>query len=98
MQGRCQYGLEPELARTASEGAAGTRRREHIHSRTHETRGVSAMSTKIIVSYDGTANENDAIAFGSLLVRAGAEVSLGYVRHTDQAVSDEEAQEVLDRG
>jgi nucleotide-binding universal stress UspA family protein len=54
--------------------------------------------TKIIVSYDGTANENDAIAYGSLLARAGAEVSLGYVRHTDGAVSDEEAQEVLDRG
>ena len=54
--------------------------------------------TKIIVSYDGTANENDAIAYGSLLARAGAEVSLGYVRHTDQAVSDEESQEVLDRG
>jgi nucleotide-binding universal stress UspA family protein len=54
--------------------------------------------TKIIVSYDGTANENDAIAYGSLLARAGAEVSLGYVRHTDVAVSDEEAQEVLDRG
>ncbi|HZL47817.1 MAG TPA: hypothetical protein VFC30_02260 [Solirubrobacteraceae bacterium] len=54
--------------------------------------------TKIIVSYDGTANENDAIAYGSLLARAGAEVSLGYVRHTNAAVSDAEAQEVLDRG
>jgi nucleotide-binding universal stress UspA family protein len=56
------------------------------------------MATKVIVSYDGTANEDDAIAFGSLLARAGAEVSLGYVRHTDEAVSDEEAQGVLDRG
>jgi nucleotide-binding universal stress UspA family protein len=56
------------------------------------------MATKVIVSYDGTANEDDAIAFGALLARAGAEVSLGYVRHTDEAVSDEEAQEVLDRG
>lgn len=56
------------------------------------------MSTKIIVSYDGTANEDDAIAYGSLLAHAGAEVSLGYVRHTDEAVSDEEAQTVvLDR-
>jgi nucleotide-binding universal stress UspA family protein len=54
--------------------------------------------TRIIVSYDGTANENDAIAYGSLLARAGAEVSLGYVRHTDEAVSDQEAQVVLDRG
>ncbi len=56
------------------------------------------MATKVIVSYDGTANEDDAIAFGALLARAGAEVSLGYVRHTDEAVSDEEAQGVLDRG
>jgi nucleotide-binding universal stress UspA family protein len=55
-------------------------------------------TTKIIVSYDGTANEDDAIALGGLFARAGAEVSLGYVRHTNEAVSDEEAQEVLDRG
>jgi nucleotide-binding universal stress UspA family protein len=54
--------------------------------------------TKIIVSYDGTANEDDAIALGRIFADAGAEVSLGYVRHTDEAVSDEEAQGVLDRG
>ena len=56
------------------------------------------MSTNIIISYDGTANEDDAIALGGLFARAGAQVSLGYVRHTNEAVSDEEAQEVLDRG
>jgi nucleotide-binding universal stress UspA family protein len=55
-------------------------------------------TTKIIVSYDGTANEDDAIALAGLFARAGAEVSLGYVRHTNEAVSDEEAQGVLDRG
>jgi nucleotide-binding universal stress UspA family protein len=54
--------------------------------------------TKIIVSYDGTANENDAIALGRVFADAGAEVSLGYVRHTNEAVSDAEAQGVLDRG
>jgi nucleotide-binding universal stress UspA family protein len=54
--------------------------------------------TRIIVSYDGTANEDDAIALGRVFAGAGAEVSLGYVRHTNDAVSDEEAQEVLDRG
>ncbi len=37
------------------------------------------MSAKIIVSYDGTANEEDAIALGRVLGRAGAEVSLAYV-------------------
>ncbi len=67
-------------------------------SNTYEHRGAVAMSTSIIVSYDGTANEDDAVALGSLLARAGAQVSLGYVRHTNEAVSDEEAQEVLDRG
>ena len=54
--------------------------------------------TSIIVSYDGTANENDAIAYGSLLARAGAEVHLGYVRHSEELVGDEEANELLARG
>jgi nucleotide-binding universal stress UspA family protein len=56
------------------------------------------MATKIIVSYDGTANENDAIAYGTLLARAGAEVHLGYVRHSQELVDDQEAQELLQRG
>jgi len=43
------------------------------------------MSTKIIVSYDGTANEDDAIALGRLFGRAGADVSLAYVRHAHEA-------------
>ena len=42
------------------------------------------MSAKIIVSYDGTANEDDAIALGRLFAGAGAEVSLAYVRHTHE--------------
>jgi nucleotide-binding universal stress UspA family protein len=48
------------------------------------------MSTKIIVSYDGTANEDDAIALGRLFGRAGAEVSLAYVRHAHEPDSDRE--------
>jgi nucleotide-binding universal stress UspA family protein len=62
------------------------------------------MSTKIIVSYDGTANEADAIALGRVFGQAGAEVSLAYVRHTPEPDSDREqiaqseAQSVLDRG
>ncbi len=43
------------------------------------------MSTKIIVSYDGTANEDDAIALGRIFARAGAEVSVAYVRHSARA-------------
>jgi len=56
------------------------------------------MSTKIIVSYDATNNEDDAIALGGVFARAGAEVHVGYVRHSQELVSDQEAQTVvLDR-
>jgi hypothetical protein len=54
------------------------------------------MPAKIIVSYDGTANEDDAIALGRLLGKAGAEVALAYVAHTDDSAGD--TQTVLDRG
>jgi nucleotide-binding universal stress UspA family protein len=62
------------------------------------------MPIKIIVSYDGTANENDAIALGGLFARAGAELALAYVRHTHEPDRDREtlvqsqAEELLDRG
>ncbi len=62
------------------------------------------MSTKIIVSYDGTANEDDAIALGRLLAGAGAEVALAYVRHSQEPDLDREklaqgeAEELLARG
>ncbi len=48
------------------------------------------MPVKLIVSYDGTANEDDAIALGRLFGRAGAEVSLAYVRHSHEPDSDSE--------
>ena len=51
--------------------------------------------SKVIVSYDGTANEDDAIALGRILGDAGAEVSLAYVRHTPEADS-QQAQETLE--
>jgi nucleotide-binding universal stress UspA family protein len=62
------------------------------------------MPAKIIVSYDGTANEDDAVALGRLFGRAGAEVSLAYVRHSPEAdsareaIAQDEAERVLDRG
>jgi nucleotide-binding universal stress UspA family protein len=62
------------------------------------------MSPKIIVSYDGTANEDDAIALGRMLGQAGADVSLAYVRHTHDAdrnretLAQHEAQELSERG
>jgi nucleotide-binding universal stress UspA family protein len=62
------------------------------------------MSTKIIVSYDGTANEDDAIALGQLFASAGGDVALAYVRHAREADADREtaaqnqAEELLGRG
>jgi nucleotide-binding universal stress UspA family protein len=62
------------------------------------------MSVKIIVSYDGTQNEDDAIALGRLFAGAGAEVSLAYVRHihepdsSRETLAQHEAAELLQRG
>jgi len=61
-------------------------------------------ATKIIVSYDGTNNEDDAIALGRLLAQAGAEVALAYVRHTQEpepereVLAQREAEALLERG
>jgi nucleotide-binding universal stress UspA family protein len=49
------------------------------------------MSTKIIVSYDGTNNEDDAIALGRIFARAGGQLSLAYVRHTHEPEAEREA-------
>ena len=62
------------------------------------------MAPKIIASYDGTANEDDALALAGLFARAGAEVSLAYVRHTHEpdkdreTLVDDEARALLERG
>lgn len=62
------------------------------------------MSTKIIVSYDGTANEDDAIALGRVFASAGAEVALAYVRHSQEGdldrerLAQDEAEQLLARG
>jgi nucleotide-binding universal stress UspA family protein len=39
------------------------------------------MSSDLIISYDGTPNDDDALALGRLLARAGAKPALAYVRH-----------------
>lgn len=62
------------------------------------------MPANIIISYDGTNNEDDAVAFGRLLAGAGANVSLAYVRHTHEPDTDREtlaqheAEALLERG
>jgi nucleotide-binding universal stress UspA family protein len=62
------------------------------------------MTTKIIVSYDGTENDRDALALGRLLGSAGATVALAYVRHAHESESgrerlaDNEAKALLETG
>jgi len=45
----------------------------------------------VIVSYDGTRNDRDALALGRLFALAGADVSLAYVRHSHESDSEREA-------
>lgn len=62
------------------------------------------MSANIIVSYDGTNNEDDAVALGRVFANAGAQVSLAYVRHAPEAevsreiLAQHEAETLLVRG
>ncbi|HEY1689081.1 MAG TPA: universal stress protein [Solirubrobacteraceae bacterium] len=63
-----------------------------------------AKQASIVVSYDGTHNEDDAVALGRLFAQAGAEISLTYVRHSAEveagreALAEHEAEELLRRG
>jgi nucleotide-binding universal stress UspA family protein len=62
------------------------------------------MQTHVIISYDGTDNDHDALALGRILGDAGARVSLAYVRHTTEEdpraeqAAQQQAQELLERG
>jgi nucleotide-binding universal stress UspA family protein len=62
------------------------------------------MPAKIIASYDGTANEDDAIALARALAGPEGRVELAYVRHTHEPERDretlaqEEAEQLLERG
>jgi nucleotide-binding universal stress UspA family protein len=62
------------------------------------------MGPKIIVSYDDTDNDRDALALARLLAYSGGELSLVYVRHShlpeDEREAEEErqAEELLERG
>ena len=40
------------------------------------------MASPIIVSYDGTTNDDDALALGRMLAEGGARLALAYVRHS----------------
>jgi nucleotide-binding universal stress UspA family protein len=46
------------------------------------TQDVDPVSSELIVSYDGTPNDDDALALGRLLAKTGAGLSLAYIRHS----------------
>jgi nucleotide-binding universal stress UspA family protein len=62
------------------------------------------MATNIIVSYDNSENDRDALALGRRLRDAGANISLAYVRHIQlnqadrEALEESEAQRLLAEG
>jgi nucleotide-binding universal stress UspA family protein len=80
-------------------GGASQRKSEAI-----QKRGAMSSAASVIVSYDGTNNEDDAVALGRLFAEAGAEVALAYVRHSNEpeeaveALVEQEAEELLRRG
>src|SRR2546428_6144812 len=42
------------------------------------------MSAEVIISYDGTANDDDALVLGKLLAADPGELALAYVRHSPE--------------
>jgi nucleotide-binding universal stress UspA family protein len=61
------------------------------------------MPPKVLVSYDGTDNDVDALALGRVLAEAGSSLALAYVRHTREsgtreALAEHEAEALLDGG
>jgi len=62
------------------------------------------MSLKIIVSYDDTDNDRDALALGRFLAQGAGSLALAYVRHAQQsdsereALAEKEAQALLEHG
>ena len=62
------------------------------------------MTTDLIISYDGTSNDDDALALGKLLAQTGATAALAYVRHSREfdprreQVAQHDAEQRLERG
>jgi nucleotide-binding universal stress UspA family protein len=62
------------------------------------------MSASMIISYDGSANDDDAIALGKRLARAGFVPALAYVRHSREfdtrreELAQHDAEQRLERG
>jgi hypothetical protein len=62
------------------------------------------MTADLIISYDGTPNDDDALALGKLLAQPSASVALAYVRHSREfdpkreQLAQYDAEERLERG
>jgi nucleotide-binding universal stress UspA family protein len=62
------------------------------------------MSADLIISYDGTPNDDDALALAKLLAQTGSSVTLAYVRHSTEfdprreQVAQHDAEQRLARG
>jgi len=62
------------------------------------------MSANMIISYDGTLNDDDAIALGKMLAPAGFTPALAYVRHSHEfdprreEIAQHDADQRLQRG
>src|SRR5947209_1291940 len=73
-------------------------------SRAVATHRVQAMSGNVIISYDGTPNDDDALALGRMLAPAGFSLALAYVRHarefdpSREEIAQHDAEQRLDRG
>jgi len=62
------------------------------------------MAASLIISYDGTPNDDDALALGKMLAPAGFQLALAYVRHSREfdprreEVAQHDADQRLERG
>jgi hypothetical protein len=62
------------------------------------------MPAQIIISYDGTTNDDDALMLGRMLAATGATLSLAYVRHSREfdprreEIGQHDARRRLDQG
>jgi len=62
------------------------------------------VGASLIISYDGTPNDDDALALGKMLARAGFQLALAYVRHSREfdprreELAQHDAEQRLERG
>jgi nucleotide-binding universal stress UspA family protein len=65
---------------------------------------MRAVSAEAIISYDGTTNDDDALALGKMLARGGITPALAYVRHSREfyprreELAQHDAEQRLERG